>query len=228
MDDKMNGSVKCVCPYCHNREVETATSAPYVQGSVLACQIKSKGYIGCTSCVRKKVLSEVERAGCMGWFGIASCFINPVLIIYNLIRLPFIRTNYAKAREKLNALGIPDDETKVDLTRLGCSLAISMIAVNGQIDEDEIALAQEYSKQLFPDFRGDEFSDTLERSKDLPSPTDIATLLSEVLTTEGKKAICSYLWMISMADGTIEAAEQQLLNNIAGNMGYDLALLQLN
>lgn len=226
MEGDANGPVKCVCPYCHRREVETAASAPYVKGSGLGCHIKTKSFIGCTSCVRKKILSELERAVLMGWVGPAAMVMNPLLILYNLIRLPFIRANHAKARVRLNELGITEDQSRVNLTRLGCSMAISMIAADGEIDEDEIALAQAYSKELFPDFRGDEFSDTLERSRNLPSPTDIAALLSEVLSAEGKKAVCSYLWMISMADGNINTSEQKLLNNIAGNMGFDLALLK--
>ena len=145
------------CPYCEGRKIETAATAPYVRGFVLAYQVGSKSFIGCTTCVRGKVLGEAGLSCLLGWFSITTLIINPILIVYNLARTPFIRTNYAKARKKLNDTGIPDDQSHVDITRLGYSLATSMMSADGQIDSEEINVAVKPGKKLFSDFNEEEF-----------------------------------------------------------------------
>ena len=77
----------------------------------------------------------------------------------------------------------------------------------------------------YPDFNEEDFAAVISRAKELPSPQDISTLLREVLTPEGKKAICSYLWMIAMADGSMDNAEKKLLVEVAHNMDFDLRTL---
>jgi uncharacterized tellurite resistance protein B-like protein len=211
------------CPYCEGRKIETAAIAPYVRGFGLAYQTGSKSFIGCTSCVRTKVLGEAGLSSLLGWFSITAVVINPFLIVYNLLQAPFIRTNYAMARQMLNDVGIPDDESNesnVDVTQLGYSLATSMIAADWQIDEDEIVVALTLGKQLFPDFNEEEFREVV-KAGDIPPPQDIATLLREILSDEGKEAICSYLWMIAKADGKIDNSEINLLIKVATNMGVD-------
>ena len=151
--------------------------------------------------------------------------INPFLILYNLLRAPFIGKNYAKARAKLRELGIPEDQEEVDLTHLGYCLAGSMIAIDGQVEQEEISVALELGKKLYPDFNEEDFAGVISRASELPSPQDISTLLREVLTPEGKKAVCSYLWMIAMADGSMDDSEKKLLVEVAHNMDFDLRTL---
>lgn len=209
------------CPYCEDRKIETATRAPYVRGFLLAYQVGVKRFIGCTTCVRGKLLKEVGISSLIGWFSITAVLLNPVFIIFNLIRVPFIRINYAKARKRLDAAGIPDDRSQVDVTQLGYSLAASMMAADGNIDEKEIDVALRIGQKIFSDFDEAELRSTLARAKTLPSPQDIATLLREVLTNDGKRILCSYLWAIAEADGTIDESEKQLLTEVTDNIGLE-------
>lgn len=226
MNNDLNRPISYSCPYCEGRRIETTATAPYVRGFVLAYQIGTKSFIGCTPCVRIRVLGEAGLSSLLGWFSITALFINPFLIVYNLIQVPFIRTNYAKARKKLNDAGIPDDQSHVDVTRLGYSLAASMMAADGRIDDKEVAVALTLGKKLFPDFNDEELRGVVKKAGGLPSPQDMATLLREVLTAEGKKAVCSYLWMIAKADGNIEDSEKRLLAEVAAKIELDIATLE--
>ena len=210
------------CPYCNKKSVETAATTPYVRGFLVAYQVGSKSYIGCASCIKKKVLGEVGLSGAIGWFSITALFINPLLICYNLISIPFISPNYAKARKKLKEAGIPEDMVNVDITDVGCSLAVAMIAADGSIDDEEIVVAEEVGKKIFGDFSSRKLRAKLNNAKKLPDPQDIASLLRDVLEFEGKKAICTYLWMIAAADGNVDDSEKELLITVSAAMGFDL------
>ena len=74
------------CPHCKSNKVETIAKAPYVRGFLLAYQLGSKTFIGCTSCVRKKIFKEVGLSMLLGWLSISALIINPFLIIWNLIQ----------------------------------------------------------------------------------------------------------------------------------------------
>ena len=225
MSDHDERPISYSCPYCEGRRIETTATAPYVRGFLLAYQIGTKSFIGCAHCVRIKVLGEAGLSLLIGWFSISAFIINPFLILYNLAQTPFVRTNYARARKKLSELGIPEDQSQVDVTHLGYSLAASMIVADGQVDAEEIKVALAYGPGLFPDFNGEELQAAVGKAKDLPSPQDIATLLREVLTADGKKAVFSYLWMIAEADGVIEESEERMLTQVATNLGVDLSTM---
>ena len=92
------------CPYCKNASLETTASAPYVRGFLVAYQIGSKAFIGCTSCVRKKVWGEAFLSMLIGWFSITALVINPFMIVYNLIRGCFIGENKKSVAKKLEQL----------------------------------------------------------------------------------------------------------------------------
>ena len=214
------------CPYCEGRKIETAATAPYVRGFLLAYQIGTKSFIGCAPCVRIRILGEAGLSLLIGWFSITAIIINPFLITYNLLQTPFVRINYAKARRKLSDAGIPDDQSQVDVTQLGYSLAASMIVADGKIDNKELEVAVAYGQNVFPDFNEEELRNVVNKAGDLPSPQDIATLLREVLTAEGKKAVCSYLWMIAKADGNVADTEKRLLEEVTANIGLDLSTIE--
>ena len=210
------------CPYCNNKNVETAATAPYVRGFLVAYQVGTKSFVGCAKCIRKKVLGEVGLSGAIGWFSITALFINPLLMCYNLLSVPFISPNYAKARKKLKEAGIPEDLANVDITDVSCGLAVAMIAADGEIEQEEIAVAEEIGKKLFEDFNPRKLRSKLNNAKKLPNPADLATMLKDVLEFEGKRAICTYLWMIAASDGNVDESEKQLLVTVADAMGFDL------
>lgn len=103
-----DGTIPIPCPFCEKRGLETAATAPYVRGLVLAYEIGSKTFVGCRGCVRLKMLQEAGLSALIGWFSISALFINPVLIVYNVVRAIFVSTNLEKVRLELRKLGIPE------------------------------------------------------------------------------------------------------------------------
>ncbi len=56
----------------------------------------------------------------IGWFSIDALFINPLLIVYSLIRAAFVRANPKAVAKKLADLGLPASPRIVDLSMVGC------------------------------------------------------------------------------------------------------------
>lgn len=220
-----NRPVSYSCPYCDTRNLETVAAVPFIRGYVLAYQIGSNTFIGCVPCVRKKVLGEAGRSLFLGWFSISAFIVNPFLILYNLLRAPFIGQNYPKVRQKLRELGIPEEQSAVNLTSMCYCLAASMIAADGKIEASEIAVANEIGAKLFADFNPADFETVAADVKGLPAPQDIASLLTEILTEEGKKALFLYLLAIAQADGQVAESEKKLLEEIASHMAFDPSTL---
>ena len=222
MGKASRGKINLPCPYCNIKKVETAAVAPYVRGFLVAYQVGSKSFIGCAKCIRKKVLGEVGLSGAIGWFSITALFINPLLMCYNLLSVPFISPNFAKARKKLKEAGIPDDLANVDITDVSCGLAVAMIAADGEIEDEEIAVAEEIGQKLFEDFSPRKLRSKLSNAKKMPDPQDLALMLRDVLEYDAKRAICTYLWMIAASDGNVDDSEKILLATVANAMDFDL------
>ena len=62
----------------------------------------------------------------------------------------------------------------------------------------------------------------MQNAKSLPAPHDIASMLRDILEFEGKRAICTYLWMIAAADGNVDDSEKELVALVANAMDFDL------
>ena len=223
MREDPNRPIDYSCPYCEGRSIETVATAPYVRGFLVAYQIGSKDFIGCTSCVRTRVLGEAGLSLLLGWFSITALIINPFLIVYNVLQAPFIRINYAKARKKLAEAGIPEDQSQIDLAQLCYFLAANMIVADGVVEEEEIQVAVASGTNLFPEFDETALRAVLNDRSKLPHAPDIATLLREILSPEAKQALFSYLCEIAQADGHVDDSEKQLLGEIAQNLDVDLS-----
>lgn len=216
----MSDPIKYPCPHCQTRKVETVATAPYIRGFLLAYQYGSKTFVGCVPCVRKKVAGEAGLSALIGWYSISAVFVNPFLILYNLIQLPFIRINYDKARAKLETAGVPDDRDAVDLTEVGYALAAAMIAVDGTCAPAEIARTQELGATLLRGFDPKRFEAVLAAVKQLPPIQGTAGALADALDDDGKQAFFNFLLAIAQSDGSANESEMQLLTDIAQHMRY--------
>lgn len=95
-----------------------------------------------------------------------------------------------------------------------------MVKADGKIDNDEIAMAEGIGMKLFSDFDSAEFREYFNGEIETAQVTDLADLLKETLDNEAKGQIYSYLQLIASADGEVSSEEEQLLNDIAGAMGF--------
>ena len=206
------------CPYCGERYLEAAATLPYVRGYVLAFHFGSKKIVGCSKCVRLQLLKETGVSSAIGWFSPTALVSNPFLIAYGLARTALVTRNPDAVRKQLTGAGISDPESETNLVRIGYSLAASMIAADGKIDPKEVATAAEVGMQIFEDFDRAEFNAVMANHKELPEPAELATVLSGVLSDDGKDAVYGFLLAIASSDDDLAEEERELLDLVAENL----------
>ena len=207
------------CPYCKEGTLETTATAPYVRGFLVAYQIGSKTFIGCVPCVRKKIFGEAFLSLFIGWFSITAIFLNPVLILYNLIRACFVSKNEKSVAKKLQDLGLPGSPNVVDIQSVGYALAASMILADGQVDEAELVAAEKAGDEVFGEFDEAALRMVVQHGKDLPPVEDLASMLKDSLDKEAKEKVMVYLSEIAMADGNVAPEERQMLERVGASLG---------
>jgi len=220
METKNSKTTGHTCPYCDSATVDTFASAPYVRGYILAYQKGSKPFFGCNGCVKKKVLGEAGLSSLLGWFSISSFIMNPFLIIYNLFQALTLKSDPAKVRSKFKEFGIPSNPNQVDILALGYSLAVSMIAADGKIEDDEVVVAQEMGAKLLPGFDKKDFNKYLERYDELPGVADLASFLNDNIDIQTKTKLYDFLKAIAAADGEIAEEEADMLKEFASNLEF--------
>ena len=208
------------CPRCQKAQVDTVASAPYIRGLVLAHTLGKKRFVGCRSCVRSQLAAEVGQSMLLGWFSLTGLVVNPVFILWNSLRIPFLKASPDKVQGLLHELGIGAEQ--VDLPRVAASLAATMVAADGKVDPAELDTATGIGAQLIDGFTPTLFHDVLQNVSTLPSTSVLAGMLREVLDESGKVATIKYLLAIASADGSIDDSEIDELQAAAQSMGVEL------
>ena len=216
-------SIAYKCPYCRTNDLQTSAKLPYVRGFLLAVQHGHKQLVGCNPCVRSELLKESGKSALIGWFSPTALILNPIFIVYGLGRALFVRTNLDAVRKVLKEAGIPEPAKPLNLVQVAYSLAASMIAADKKILPEEIALASEIGTRILEGFDAAEFRKTVDNHKNLPEPAELAGLLREVLTEDGKVLVYRYLLAIAQADKEISQEETALLALVADKLGLTAA-----
>ncbi|MEM7783898.1 MAG: TerB family tellurite resistance protein [Planctomycetota bacterium] len=211
------------CPYCHDRELETVSTAPYVRGLIAAYLVGSKSFIGCTSCVRKKMFGEAGLSALIGWFSVVAFILNPIFIVYNVIRACLIGENKKAVAKKLKQLGLPDNPQVVDIQSVGFALAASMILADGQVEEAELLAAEKAGDEVFGEFDEAALRMVVMHGKDLPPVEDLASMLKDALDDDQKDKVMVYLAEIAMADGNVAPEERAMLERVGKSLGIATA-----
>jgi uncharacterized tellurite resistance protein B-like protein len=212
------------CPYCHARELETVATVPYVRGMVVAYTLGVKKFMGCRRCVRRSIYKEVGVSSLVGWFSLTAVVLNPLMITYGAVRGLFVRVDEAGVKRALDQAGIPDDGLEVDPLRVAYGLAAAMIAADGKVEDEEVAVAIEVGKQLFSEFESDAFAEVLAGHKELPGVSELAHLLGGLLEAEEKALVFGYLVEIAASDGHVADEEKAMLERVRVSLGLPESL----
>jgi uncharacterized tellurite resistance protein B-like protein len=207
------------CPYCHDRELETVATIPFVRGMVFAHTLGVRKFMGCRRCVRRAIYKEVGVSSVVGWFSVTAIVLNPMMITYGAVRGLFVRTDHVGVKRALEQAGIPDEGADVDPLRVAYGLAAAMIAADGKIEDEEVAVTIEVGRQLFVDFVADDFFQVLANHKDLPGVSELAFLLGEILEDKEKSLVFGYLAEIAASDGHVADEEKAMLEEVRTNLG---------
>ena len=208
------------CPRCQKADVDTVASAPFIRGVIVSHALGMKHFVGCRSCVRKQLAKEVAQSLYLGWFSPIALVVNPLCILWNGLRIPFLKPSPAKVESYLRDLGIGPDI--VDLPRVAASLAATMVAADGRVDPSEVEVATSIGIQLIDGFTPSLFSEVLDNVSSLPGTEQLAGMLREVLDESGKVSTLKYLLAIASADGTIDDREITELQAASLAMGISL------
>lgn len=223
-----DAAMSLICPYCQERDLETVATIPYVRGLVVTHSVGVKKFMGCRRCVRRNIYREVGRSTVAGWFSPRAALLNPVMITYSAVRGALVRANPQAVRRSLEQAGIPDEGVQVDPLRVAYGLCAAMITADGKVEDEEVSVALEIGRQLFTDFKDEEFFKVLKSHKDLPGVAELAYLLAEILEQNEKALVYQYLAEIAASDGEVADSEQAMLEQVRANLGItDMAALSM-
>lgn len=117
---------------------------------------------------------------------------------------------------------------KADVPTVAAALAALLVAADGEIDAREKAVAATLGAEKFPGFSPLVFETLLEGMDDLPTATDLASLLGDLVDFEGKSAIMEYLVALANADDGVAEVERSQLVDVAQALGVALPELSAN
>jgi uncharacterized tellurite resistance protein B-like protein len=209
------------CPYCNERELETVATVPYVRGRLFGRALGVHKFMGCSRCVRRSIYKEVGVSSIAGWWSVRAALLNPVMITYCVVRGVFVRPNPVAVRRALEQAGVPEAGMEADPLRVAYGLAAAMIAADNKIEQEEVSVAIEVGRQLFADFKADEFFRVLANHKHLPGVAELASLLGGILEEEERALVFGYLAEIAASDGDVAIEERAMLEQVRANMGLD-------
>ncbi len=128
----------------------------------------------------------------------------------------------------LGHVKVPEDEEKEQdhLLHATYCLAAAMVAADGKIEPEEIAVAEEIGKGLFQDFDPVDFRERCNNPDDIPDVEKLTELIGAMVNEEGKPLILRYLKAISESDQDVDEREVALLQRIAEIWKIDLASIE--
>lgn len=208
------------CSYCQERDIETVATVPYVRGRIVRHTLGVRKFLGCQRCVRREIYREVGKSSVIGWFSVGAAVLNPLMITYGAVRGLFVRPDKAGVRRALQQAGVPiDNPSKAEPLRVAYGLAAAVIAADGKVEDEEVAVAIEIGRQLFENFDADEFFKVLAGHKHLPGVSELAHLLGQVLGEQEKAQVFGYLAEIAHSDGHVAIEETRMLEHVRQNLG---------
>jgi len=109
---------------------------------------------------------------------------------------------------------VPEDSGETDtLANALYIMAAGMVGVDGKLEQEEIAVAEQIGAQLIDTFDPTDFREYVNNLDVIPNILEVAKELSS-LDEDAKKLIYSYLEDIANADGDLAVEELNLLNQL--------------
>jgi uncharacterized tellurite resistance protein B-like protein len=117
---------------------------------------------------------------------------------------------------------------KTDVTRAALALAVSLIAADGVIEDEEKEVAIAVGRRMLPGFSQNTFELLLGDIDELPSAYELAAPLRRVLDDEDKDLIMDYLVAVAGADREVVEVEAHELEAIAQALGVPMPAIKVS
>ena len=116
---------------------------------------------------------------------------------------------------------------KSDVTKIAAALAVSLIASDGVIDEEEKAVAIAVGQRMLPGFSKATFEKLLDKVDNMPSAYQLAAPLRKLLDDETKDLIMEYLVAVAGADHEVVQVEAEELHAVADALGVPMPPIRI-
>ena len=125
-----------------------------------------------------------------------------------------------KAHEK-NRLGQFVKAREDSFLNIVYGLAAAMVAADGEIEEDEIKMAETLGARLIPNFDNEDFLKVVCGHAQLPRFNDMVDAVAPLLPMEAKVEIFDYLQAIATSDGQLSPDERHFIHHVEMRFGLD-------
>lgn len=116
---------------------------------------------------------------------------------------------------------------KTDVTKAALALAVSLIAADGVVEEEEKAVAISVGRRMLPGFSQNTFELLLGDIDRLPSAYELAAPLKKVLDEEDKYLVMDYLIAVAGADREVVEVEAHELEAVAKALGIPMPAVKV-
>ena len=100
-------------------------------------------------------------------------------------------------------------------------LAASMVVADGQVEPNEIAMAEKLGARLIANFDNQAFLKLVKGHKQLPRFNDMVDAVAPLLPLPAKVEIFDYLQAIATSDGQISPDERHYIHHVEVKFGLD-------
>lgn len=201
------------CPICEEGQLETT----YTIYTATNFRFEQNIYVGCIPCAKAELKLAIKHGNNNG--------VKVGTLISHLFhqsQIALLKVDHKAVHYALlEKMGLPREASKSNIALLGTYLAVSMIKVDGKVINQEVNVAKDLGKIIFPDFDDGVFQRIFTQAEQLPPVQIVARLLSNILPKQGKRAVFKYLSEISEADSEANFDETVLLIDVAENLNLD-------
>ncbi|MDA8624044.1 TerB family tellurite resistance protein [Alphaproteobacteria bacterium] len=100
-------------------------------------------------------------------------------------------------------------------------LAAAMVVADGEIDKNEIEMAETLGARLIPNFDNEAFLKVVRGHAQLPRFNDMVDAVAPLLPMEAKVEIFDYLQAIATSDGQLSPDERHFIHHVEMRFGLD-------
>jgi uncharacterized tellurite resistance protein B-like protein len=116
---------------------------------------------------------------------------------------------------------------KADVPTVAAALAALLVSADGEIKTSEKTIAADLGGQMFPGFSPLVFETLLEGMDVLPTASELATKLRDLVDEDGKMSIMKYLAALANADNVVTRLELAQLSDVAAALGTEMPALSV-
>ncbi|MDX2469658.1 MAG: M48 family metalloprotease [SAR324 cluster bacterium] len=104
------------------------------------------------------------------------------------------------------------EEEKTDYLLNGLyNLAAAMVRADERIEDEEIIVAEEIGREIFPTFDSTDFREVINDTESLSDPAEICKIMNGMLDRKGKRMMLKYLEAVAKADSEFHEKEKELM-----------------